>query len=182
MTFLTNFAAVLIGVAALGTMRSTVPDYNSSFQPFAVYADKQGIGQGRLFSAKLVGLKTAGAISFSRFGEDVWRDTSATFLIAQLSITGRSESRQLEAIWVGATGRQYTPSDRLYDVPRNLSSARFEPGLTDRTVVVFELPEDEIVGGQLGLVTRSQMVMDRAVHFAGPAIVPEKQTNLRLEP
>lgn len=182
MSFLTNSAAVLIGVAALGTMVSTVPDYNSSFQPFTVYADKQGIGHGRLFSAKLVGLKTAGIISFSRFGEEVSRDTSATFLIAQLAITGRSESRQLEAIWVGATGRQYTPSDRLYDVPRNLSSARFEPGLTDRTLVVFELPEDEIVGGQLGLVTRGQMVMDSAVHFAGPEIVPEKQTYLRLEP
>lgn len=182
MNSLAGLLAVLLGAAALGTMMSTVPDYNSSFQPFAVYADKDGIGQGRLFTAELVGLKTAGVISYTRFGEDVSRDTSATFLVADLSITGRSESQQLEAVWVGATGRQYGQSARLDDAPRNLSSARFEPGLTDRTVAVFEVPGDEIVGGRLGLVTRGSMVMDSAVHFAKPERMPEMQAVLRLEP
>src|SRR5690606_21454356 len=121
-------------------------------------------------------------ISYTRFGEEVSRDTSATFLVANLSITGRSESRQLEAGWVGATGRQYSQSARLEDAPRNLPSARLEPGLTDRTVAVFELPEDEIDGGRLGLVTRGNFAMDSAVHFYGPTTVPEKQALLRLEP
>ena len=177
-----NLMAVLLGGVALGAMMNTVPDYNSSFQPFAVFAGKDGVGQGRQFTAELTALKRADAISYTRFREDVSRDTSATFLVAELSIAGRSESRQLEAIWLGATGRQYSQSARLEDAPRNLSSARFEPGLTDRTVAIFELPEDEIVGGRLALAPRGSMVMDSVVHFSGPAIMPENQPMLRLEP
>ena len=182
MNIVTNLLSVILGAVALGAMMNTIPDYNSSFQPFAVVADDDGVGQGRLFTAELVGLKTAGIVSYTRFGEDVSRDTSATFLVADLSITGRSESRQLEAIWLGATGRQYNQTARLEDAPRNLSTVRVEPGLTDRAIAVFEVPEDEIVGGQLALIPRGRFPMDSAVHFAGPASVPEKQAELRLEP
>jgi len=182
MNIFRNLMTVLLGSVALGTMMSTIPDYNSSFQPFAVFAGEDGIGHGRQFIAELVGLKRAAAISYMQSGQDVSRDTSATFLVVDLSITGRSESRQLDAIWLGASGRQYSQSARLEDAPRVLSSATFQPGLTDRTVAIFEVPEDEIVGGTLGLVPRGSMVMDSAVHFAGPATMPEKQTMLRLEP
>ncbi len=177
-----NLMAVLLGGVALGTMMSTVPDYNSSFQPFAVFADNDGIGQGRQFVAELVKLKTAGAISYTQFGQDVSRDTSATFLVAELSITGRLRSQQLEAIWLGATGRQYIQTARLEDAPRNLSSARFEPGLTDRAVAVFEVPEDEIVGGRLSLAPRGSMAMDSVLHFGRATTAPENQPMLRLTP
>ena len=182
MKYLGNLVAVLLGVAALGAMISTVPDYNSSFQPFAVFTDEDGVGRGRQFTAELVGLKTANTIAYTQFGQDISRDTSATFLVAELSITGQSESRQLQAIWVGATGRQYSQTARLDDAPRNLSTARFEPGLTDLAVAVFELPEDEIIGGRLGLFPRGSAIMDSAVHFAQPTTMPESQATLRLEP
>ena len=177
-----NLVAVLLGVAALGAMISTVPDYNSSFQPFAVFADEDGIGRGRQFTAELVELKTADRISYTQFGQDISRDTSATFLVAELSVTGQSESRQLQAVWLGATGRQYSQTARLDDAPRSLSIARFEPDLTDRTVAVFELPEDEIVGGRLGLFPRGSAIMDSAVHFPPPKTVPKSRETLRLEP
>lgn len=177
-----NMAVVLLGAAALGAMMNTVPDYNSSFQPFSVSADQDGIGRGRQFTAELTGMTTASLISYTQYGQDVSRDTSATFLVVNLKVTGRSESRQLEAIWLGATGRQYSQSARLEDAPRDLSSARFEPGLTDRTVAVFEMPEDEIPGGQLVLALRGSMVMESAVYFAGPETLPESRDMLRLEP
>ena len=177
-----NIAVVLLGAAALGGMMNTVPDYNSSFQPFSIFADQDGIGKGRQFTAELTGLKSAKVISYAQFGQEVSRDSSATFLIAELSITGQTESRQLEAIWLGATGRQYSQSARLEDAPRNLSSARFEPGLTDRTIAVFEMPEDEIVGGRLVLAPRASMVMDGAVYFAEAEAAPANHEMLRLEP
>src|SRR5690606_30409652 len=81
MSIVTNLLPVILGAVALGVMMNTTPDYNSSFQPFAVVADDGEEGQGRLFTAELVGLKTAGTVSYTRFGEDVSRDTSATFLV-----------------------------------------------------------------------------------------------------
>ncbi|WP_315928473.1 hypothetical protein [Mesorhizobium sp. SP-1A] len=182
MSRLANLVAVVLGGGMLGTMMNTLPGYDSSFQPFAVHSDENGVGQGRLFTAELIGLSSAGAVSYTRYGKNVVRDTSATFLVAELSISAREESRQVEAIWLGATGRQYNQSARLEDAPRVLSEARFEPGLTDRPLAVFELPDDEIAGGRLVLMARGSMLMDSAVHFAPPASAPEKQAMLRLGP
>jgi hypothetical protein len=180
MSRIANLAAIALGGAMLGTMMNTLPDYDSSFQPFAVDADGNDVGRGRLFTAELIGLRSAGAISYERYGKNVVRDTAATFLVAELAISAREESRQVEAIWLGATGRQYNQSARLENVPHSLSQARFEPGLTDRPLAIFELPEDEIVGGRLVLMARGSMRMDSAVHFVSPASAPERQAVLRL--
>ena len=182
MSRLVNLLAVLLGAGFLGAMMNTLPDYNSSFQPFGVHAGEDGVGQGRLFTAKLDGLRSAGAISYADHGTEVVRDTSATFLVAELTIGARKESRQVEAIWLGATGRQYGQTVRVGNAPRNLSSAWFQPGLEDRVVAVFELPGDEIAGGALALMARGDPVMDSAVHLAAPATPPQEQDMLRLEP
>jgi hypothetical protein len=177
-----NLAAFVLGGAMLGTMMNTLPGYDSSFQPFAVDADENGVGRGRLFTAELLGLRSAGAISYQRYGKHIVRDTSATFLVAELSISAREESRQIEAVWLGATGRQYNQSARLEDIPRGLSRARFEPKLADRSLAIFELPNDEIAGGRLVLMARGNMRMDSAMHFASPVTAPERQAMLRLDP
>jgi hypothetical protein len=177
-----DLLVVLFGGGALGAMMNSLPDYNSSFQPFSVEAAANGVGQGRLFTAELTGLKSAGAISFVKNGATVIRDTSAVFLVAELTIGARRESRQVEAIWLGATGRQYSQSVRVEDAPHTLSPAWFQPGLSDKILAVFELPDDEIVGGRLALTARGDPILDSAVHFASPATAPEKQDILRLEP
>lgn len=182
MKHLANLVAALLGAGFLGAIMNTLPDYNSSFQPFGVHADENGVGQGRLFKAKLVGLRSAGAISYAAFGTDVVRDTSATFLVAELSIGAHKESRQIEAIWLGATGRQYSQTIRIENVPHTLLSAWFQPGLEDTALAVFELPDDEIAGGTLALLARGDPILDSAVHFTAPPTLPEKQDLLRLEP
>lgn len=181
MSHLANLVVFVLGGAMLGTMMNTLPGYDSSFQSFTVLADENGVGQGREFTAELTGLRSAGAISYAQYGKEVVRDTSATFLVADLSLTARQESRQVEAVWIGATGRQYDQSARLEDAPRTLSSARFEPLLNDRALAVFELPDDEIVGGRLVLMARGSLIMDSTVYFAAPATLPERQPMLRLE-
>ena len=182
MNIFANLVPVLLGGAALATMVSTVPDYNTSFQPFAVVADEHGSGQGRNFAAELIGFRRADAISYTQFGQEVTRDTSATFLVVDLSVTAQSESQRLFPMWLGATGRQYQQSARVEDAPRVLSEATFQPGLTDRTVVIFEVPEDEIIGGKLGLLPSGSLILDSDWHFAGPATMPDRQAMLRLEP
>ena len=182
MNHLANLLAALLGAGFLGLMMNTLPDYNSSFQPFGVHADENRVGQGRLFTAELGGIRSAGAISYTVNGTDVVRDTSATFLIAELSIAARKESRQVEAIWLGATGRQYSQTVRLENAPRVLSSLWFQPGLKDKALAVFELPDDEIAGGLLALMARGNPIMDSAVHLAPPATLPERQDTLRLDP
>ncbi|MCO5082326.1 MAG: hypothetical protein M9955_11795 [Rhizobiaceae bacterium] len=181
MTHLANLLAVLLGVG-FGVMMNTLPDYNSSFQPFGVGADENGVGRGRLFTAKLAGLSSAGEISYPAFGADIVRDTSATFLVAEISIAARKESRQVEAIWLGATGRQYSQTVRIENAPRDLPTAWFQPGLEDRVRAVFELPEDEIAGGALVLMAQGDPILDSAVRLPAPAAPPEKQDMLRLEP
>ncbi|MBS7543999.1 hypothetical protein [Ancylobacter oerskovii] len=182
MNHLASLVAVVLGGGMLGTMMNTLPGYDRSFQPFSVRADDSNFGQGRLFTAELGGLRSAEAISYTQYGKDVVRRTSATFLVVELAISAREESRQMEAIWLGATGRQYSQSARLENAPRTLSSVVFQPGLTDKALAMFELPEDEIVGGRLVLMARGNAVMDSAVYFVPPATAPEKQALLRVEP
>ncbi|EKF18780.1 hypothetical protein [Nitratireductor pacificus] len=177
-----NLVVFVLGGAMLGTMMNTLPGYDASLQPFVVHADENGFGQGRSFTAELRGFRSSDAISYTRYGKDIVRDTSAIFLVAELSISARRGSQQVEAIWLGATGRQYKESTRLDGAPRILASARFEPLLNGRSLAVFELPEDEIVGGRLVLMARGSAVLDSAVHFAEPTTLPERQAMLRLEP
>ncbi|WP_054308581.1 hypothetical protein [Mesorhizobium sp. 1M-11] len=182
MNHLVNLVVVVLGGGFLGMMMNTLPGYDSSLQPFSVHAGENDVGQGRLFTAELTGLRSSGTISYAQFGKEVVRDTSATFLVAELAISAREMSQEVEAIWLGATGRQYSQSARLENIPRGLSSARFEPGLKDRAFAVFELPDDEIAGGQLVLMARGSMLMDSAVHLPAPKVLPGRQASLRLEP
>jgi hypothetical protein len=182
MSHLANLLVVLIGGGLLGFMMNTLPDYNSSFQPFSVHADTNGVGQGRLFTAEMTELETARAISYAHHDAEIVRDTSAIFLVAKLAITARQESQQIEAIWLGATGRQYNHSMRLEDAPRALPSLWFQPGLNGKAHAMFELPKDEISGGRLVLMASGNPIMDSAVYFEPPATWPENQGTLRLEP
>ncbi|MFE0017604.1 hypothetical protein ACFWXH_22380 [Mesorhizobium sp. NPDC059054] len=182
MNHFVNLVVVVLGGGLLGMMMNTLPSYDSSFQPFGVRAGENGVGEGRLFTAELAGLRSSGTISYAQFGKEVVRDTSAIFLVAELAISAREKSQQVEAIWLGATGRQYVQSARIESFPRALSLAQFEPGLKGQAFAVFELPEDEIAGGQLVLMARGSMLMDSAVHLPAPKVLPARQVSLRLEP
>lgn len=182
MKHLGSVLVVLLGGAILGGLMTTLPSYDSSFRPIAVQADANGIGQGRLFAAELTGLTSASGISYRKGSTDTVRDTSATFLVAELSVTARQKSLQVEAVWLGATGRRYRQSARVEDAPRTLPAVWFQPGLHDTTRAVFELPDDEIAGGQLVLTARGNDILDSAVHLPAPATPPQKRGMLRLEP
>jgi len=179
---LASVLIVLLGGGILGVLMSTLPSYDSSLRPIAVHADAKGVGQGRLFAAELKGLTSADAISYAWAGTETVRDTSATFLVAELSVTALRKSLMIEAVWLGATGRRYSQSARVENAPRTLPSTWFQPGLHDTTRAVFELPEDEIPGGQLVLTARGNAILDSAVHLSAPATPPQKRDTLRLEP
>lgn len=182
MNLLVNFLVVVLGGGFLGMMMNTLPTYDSSFQPFSVSAGENGVGEGRLFAAELVDLRSSSTVSYMQFGKEIARDSSATFLVAELAVSARERSQQVEAVWLGATGRRYAETVRLENLPRSLSSTWFEPGLKGQAFAVFELPDDEIAEGQLVVTPRGNAIMDSAVHLPAPKALPARQAALRLKP
>ena len=105
------------------------------------------------------------------------------FLEPSISIMASSRdmgfSTTLRVSTTRARDSSSKPADASLAPP--FSSARFEPLLNDRALAVFELPDDEIVGGRLVLMARGSLIMDSTVYFAAPATLPERQPMLRLE-
>ncbi|WJS86940.1 hypothetical protein [Paracoccus sp. TOH] len=173
---------VLAGAALLGAMMQTVPDHNSVVQPFRSAVAAGGTGEARSFRARFTGLRLADRIAFRRFGRDLVRDSNGLFLIADIEAEARLASLQLDAVWQGASGRRYALSHRAEDIPRGLESRWFQPGLINRAIAVFELPEDEVAGGALVLTSGFTAAFDSALHLAPPAGPAERQPIIRFEP
>ncbi|UFM64765.1 hypothetical protein LOS78_13885 [Paracoccus sp. MA] len=172
---------VLAGAALLGAMMQSAPDYDSTVQPFRSPVAAGETGEARSFRARFTGMRLAERIAFRRYGRDLVRDSDGLFLIAEIEAEARLASQRLDAVWQGASGRRYALSHRAEDIPRGLESRWFQPGLTDRAIAVFELPEDEVAGGALVLTGSASAVFDSALHLAPPAL-PERQPIIRFAP
>lgn len=174
---------VLLGACALGAMMATTPDYNRVFQPFRTHAQVDGIAQGRLHDARFGNWQTADQISFDRYGKAVVRDTQGVFLVVDVDILNVRESVRLTAAWLGRSGRRYEQTSRAEGTPVTLDVRQFHPGLDDRGVVVFELPEDEVAGGQLLLARRGPNILDSELALTPATATPmQHHALLRLGP
>ncbi|RMC36204.1 hypothetical protein [Paracoccus alkanivorans] len=174
-------AAVLAGVVLLGGMMNTKPDYNSTFQPFVTNTNPGEEGMGRLFTARITEAHIASQIEFDHWGEQLRRDSAGVFLIVRLSASGTARSTRLTAIWLGASGRQYSVSSRVELPSSGIEYKWFQPGLFQRAVAVFELPEDEIKGGRLALMAAGDARLDSAVQIPLQTLGP-KQDVTRIGP
>ncbi|KXF74683.1 hypothetical protein ATN84_22575 [Paramesorhizobium deserti] len=177
-----NIAIVLVGGALLGVMMQTAPDYNSVVQPFRSHLATGETGEARSFRARFTGARLAERIAFRRFGRDLVRDTDGVFLIAEIEAEATVASQQIGATWRGASGRDYALSRRAQGIPTGLDSRWFQPGLTDRAIAVFELPEDEIAGGEMVLTNSFNAVFDSALHLAPPPLPADKLPLVRIDP
>lgn len=151
---------LVVGIALLGAMMATMPDYNRVFQPFRITASEGEIAGGRLFSARFLDWETAGKITFENYGRNVERDTQGIFLIAHFEISEVQRSIGVAAVWEGRSGRHYMETGRAEGAPGALDDRQFQPGLVSRPHAVFELPPDEIAGGRLLLSQKWLNVMD----------------------
>ncbi|UFS65015.1 hypothetical protein LO749_00085 [Paracoccus denitrificans] len=177
-----SIAIVLAGAALLGAMMQTAPDYNSTVQPFRSHVAAGGTGEARSFRARFAGARLADRIAFSRFGTEFVHDTDGVFLIAEIEVEATIVSQRIDASWQGASGRRYALSRRAQDIPRGLDSHWFQPGLTGRAIAVFELPPDEVAGGELVVNNSFTAVFDSALHLAPPEPAGGSQPIIRFEP
>lgn len=176
-----DLAIFVAGGALLGVMMTTAPDYNSVFTPFATHAPAGEIADGRLFDARFLGARPVQRITFDRLGKEVTRDTTGIFLIADFEVSGVTSSTRIAAGWKGPSGRLYKASTRFDYAPNTVDERSFQPGLTDRSFAIFELPEDEVSGGQLVLSARIMADLDSALYLDSSNIAPTSAL-IRLDP
>ncbi|WP_313349410.1 hypothetical protein [Paracoccus sp. (in: a-proteobacteria)] len=177
-----SIVTLLSGGALLGAMMQTAPDYNSVIQPFRSDVAAEEMGEARSFRASFTTVRLADRIAFSRYGSDLVRDTGGVFLIAEIEAEATIASQRLDAYWRGASGRNYALSWRARDVPNGLDSRWLQPGLTDRGIAIFELPPDEVTGGELVLTNSFTAILDSALHLAPPDLPDDRQPLIRFDP
>ena len=176
-----NSAVLLIGVVILGVMMITTPDYNSVFRAFLSHASNGEIANGRIFDARFLDGRLTHRVDFEHYGRQISRDTEGIFLIANFEVSGVTATTQLAAKWKGASGRDYAASARFENAPKTLQSLFFQPGITSKSFVVFELPEDEVAGGELILSRRGVTILDSALYLETTRIAPPEAV-VRLDP
>lgn len=169
---LSSAVIFLMGGAVLAGMMVTTPDYNSVFQPFKIHASTGTVADGRLFDARFLGGRLVRNIAFKRLGKEVNRNSSGVFLIVDFEVLGVVASSQIAAKWKGNSARLYEASPRFDYAPNIIQERTFQPGLNDKSFAVFELPEDEVAGGQLILSTRGITDLDGALYLDTARILP----------
>ncbi len=172
-----NLAVLLAGAALLGGMMATAPGYDSTIRPFAIHAAPGEWADGRVFDARFLGGQLTREIGFQRYGQDIIRDSNGVFLIADFEVSGVTASTRVAAVWRGGSGRDYLASGRFDGAPGLLAERWFQPGLTDQTQAIFELPEDEVQGGTLILTRLLDPALDSALYLEpqGIAAVTPRQ-------
>lgn len=155
---------VLLGACILAAMMMTTPDFNSVFRPFRTDArdgsPDETLAQGRLFSARFTDWKTADKLAFERYGKAITRDTQGVFLVVDFELLNVRESVRLTATWLGRSGREYVQTTRAEGTPLTLDVRQFHPGIANKGSAYFELPPDEIQGGQLLVARRGPNTLD----------------------
>lgn len=182
MIIVRTLVPVLLGACILGALMMTTPSFDDVFKPMRTTAKSGNIGHARLHAARFAGWQTAEQLSFTRYGSTVTRATQGVFLVVDIDILDVQESLRLHTTWQGRSGRLYAQTVRADGAPGTFDVRQFHPGLVDLGRAVFELPRDEIEGGQLLLARKGLNVLDSELALtptAGAAM--QHHTLLRLE-
>ena len=163
-----HVAVILAAAVMLAGMMLTNPDYNSIVRPFVSHAGPGESGATRLIEGRLTGWRTADAIAFTDYSGDKLRRTDGVFLIAELTLTGRSTSTLVAAEWVGASGRHYATTSRVSGLRQQIEDVWLQPGLDMKAIAIFELPPDELEGGAVLLTLRLNPPLDGTILLDAP--------------
>ncbi|TCR67589.1 hypothetical protein [Bosea sp. BK604] len=141
---LTRLAGIVIAAALLFAMQRTTPGYSEITGPIPVSGAMGQSIAARGFSFRADKLILADRIRWRAYGRDIERDSSGLWAVVVAEMEGRPASVTANgALWRSASGRRYTPSQRLATAPRQLGANRLEPGLPQRGLLIFEIPREE---------------------------------------
>lgn len=172
---------IAAGMAALAGMMLTNPDYNQAVLPFETRVASGASGQTRLISGMFESWTVADRLAFTRYGEEISRDSEGVFLIVGSVLSGTTESTMINTSWVGTSGREYSTTSRVADLPGLISDLWLQPGLESRATAIFELPRDEVDGGALRLSLRLDPDLDGVLLLAPPSKPPTREDVARLD-
>lgn len=139
-----RLAGIAIAAALLLAMQRTTPGYSEITGPIPVSGAMGETIAARSFAFQADKLILAERLRWRAFGRDVERDSSGLWAVVVAEMEGRPASVTVSgALWQGASGRRFTPSQRLSNAPRLLGANRLEPGLPQRGLLIFEIPREE---------------------------------------
>lgn len=137
----------------LALMRWTTPGYAELTGPLPVTGAQGEKVFGRTLAARVVSVRLADALSTERFGKAVTYDTGGVFALVTIEAEAVGQTGSITAAaWVGPSGRSFRHTDRVTTgAAALLLSQPLQPGLPRSGLMVFELPADEVAGGELRL-------------------------------
>jgi hypothetical protein len=147
---------LLVGAAAiLYGLQRTTPGYGEITSPVRVVGEMGKRVDTSAFSIDVTKVQFARTMTSKGIGRAGTFTTSGVWVLVEGVAEARSESLTLmSADWLGPNGVRYALTQRLSTVPGMLPSQRLEPGLPVPVLMVFEVPEGQVMGGTL-LVARS---------------------------
>lgn len=162
-------AIVMIGAGLMAGMMLTNPDHDRGTRPFIRVVSAGETGQTRMIGGRFDSWRTADVIDAG----GVRLDTQGVFLIAEMILHGTRTSTGIDAYWIGNSGRRYAATRRIRDLPRQSQHVFLQPGLTTRTMAIFEVPPDEITGGAILLTMPYDPMLDGTLRLLPPTALPQ---------
>jgi hypothetical protein len=157
-TRLQSIGFLIFTLVALYAMQHTTPYYSDILSPVtvsgvqgkAVETSRFAVGVGNFYRAKELIIP---GIS----GDRVYT-TEGEWLVIEAAAKAKIDSMNLMSVaWLGPNGVRYGLSGRLSTASGVIGTERFEPGIPRPTLIIFEVPSDQVRGGKL-LVAESALV------------------------
>lgn len=159
-------AGVVVATAALGGLRWTTPAYIELTGAMPVRGEGGERVAGRLLAVKVESVRLANRITVDAYGKRVTRDTGGVFAVVRIEASAVSETASIGgATWVGPTGRRYESTARIAGPASLLMGTPLQPGLPKTGILVFELPEDEVPGGELRIAQLLEPRLDSEIRI-----------------
>lgn len=145
-----SLAGVALATAILYGMQRTTPLYSDITSPVPV-AGRQGERvETDAFAIGIANVHLARRIMVPDFAGERSHTTSGAWVIVEGAAEAKHESLALTAAeWLGPNGTRHALSQRLSTMPGFLGTERLEPGIPRPVLMVFEVPESQLVGAML---------------------------------
>lgn len=162
-------ALVLAAVLLVGMQRYT-PGYAEITGPIPLKGNLGETLTGRTFSLRADKVLLAEKLRFKAYGREVERDTGGVFALVIARLEAQPASVNIgSAIWRSAQGVRFIASQRVQGAPRLLGTDRFEPGLPQRGLFIFEVPREAVADATLLIASSRWPRLDTQAEIALPA-------------
>lgn len=162
--------AALIAAAVLYGLQHTRPLYSQITSPIVVSGAMKEKVDASAFSLSLDSVRVTRTLSAETFGTTKPYTTSGVWVVAE----GRADAK-LETLgltsgeWLSRAGIRYALTDRIPASIDMMPGDVIQPGLPRRILLIFEVPENAVVGGSVVVARTKLYPLDNEVRVATKA-------------